>query len=231
MTVILTDTMKTLIQTLSSKVGVTNVTVEEPSDIHLKEIQSKYTLKPNTFMFVIDFKDGAHEGRLQFISPEEHFKTIDSAYLDSVNFLADASKLVRSLSDVDNKVITLYFHPGATQTEMLRGHSLLPIANPSSALSALLDRANSTNGVVATYAYEVYNTDSLEDVTEDVVAFNCIVVDLTPDMPHNELLDFVYTPIDDKTAMISYLLPKTVIEDLEQHDDIIDKLTSDIIKL
>lgn len=231
MAVNITTNMQKLIDALTSKAGVVSVTVTEPSEIHLREIQSKYTLLPDTFQFNISYKDGDNEGILQFISPEEHFKTVDGAYLDRVNFLSDASKLVKSISDVETNVITFYFHPGASKTEMLRGHSLLPIATPSDNLKTLLERANSTEGVVTAYAYEVYNIDNLKDIDEDVIVINCIVVDLTPGIPHNELLDFVYTPIDDKTFMISLLLPNSVIEDPSQHDGIIDKLVSNIVKL
>lgn len=231
MAVIITDTMKKLIDVLSSKKGVTAVTVEEPAEIYLREIQSKYTLLPDTYQFNITFKDGKNEGILQFISPEEHFKTVDSAYLDKVNFLSDASKLVKSISDVATNVITLYFHPGASQTDMLRGHSLLPIANPSDNLKTLLERASSTEGVVTAYAYEVYNTDNLKDINEEVVAFNCVLIDLTPNTPHNEILDLCYTPAKDTTHMISFLLPVAIIEDVIQHDIIIDRLVSEIIKL
>lgn len=210
-----------VIQALLTQPGVNSATAEEPTALYLREIHSKYTLLPNICMFVINFTSDGIEGIIQFISPEEHYKTVDSEYLERVGFINDAARLVKGRSNVSDKTITLYFQPGASQSDMLRGYSLVPIADPSANLQSLIDRANAVNGIQETNAYEAYDT------AEETVSLNCILVNL----PIHTPTDVAYEPVDHTSGMISYLLLMSVIEDTAQHDSIIDKLASDVAKL
>lgn len=224
MSVTITKTMESIIAAITSNPMFLSVDVTEPSIDEINEIQSRYQLKPNTFKFTITCKDT--DVKISIISPEEAYSKVDALYLESVNFESDTITLIKN--SMDSKEIIQYVDPTTNVSTQIRGHSQLPISNPSEILQKLMMKADAIPGVVKVYAYQLIdsNKSTIINCTDGIV-LNCVVTDINIEDDHNDILNTTYTP-KEKDHVVQTILPKIVYEDETQHDSIIENLIGNI---
>lgn len=207
---------------IKNKSGIVSVTLSEPDETMLKEIASKYELSTNIVVFTVVYDKDGIKGKHNVAIPESIYSVINDEYL-SIGGFDNLGAIIQTWPDTMDDPFSFYLHENGT--EKLFGHSLVPIANPSQNLNSLLDALRNVNGISEVFAYEIYNSKKIELLGVNSICFNCILIGTTLDLPHDQLLEIVYTKDAADRKMIQLELPNDIIEDKERHEEIIDNLS------
>lgn len=196
--------------------GFVDVTAEEPTDLMMAQITPAYTFSVKPTLFTFTFKDSTGVPRvIKIIVPQE----IWSRGVPPVSeFRAVANRFAVVPQDH-----TFFLKPDTVDSIVLRGHSIVPVANPGPELTALLERLRTVDKVTAVQAYPVVDPAIIAEAGEEAIVIECSIAGLSnaryPDLGQR---------VDD---VVQVILPKDIYTDVEKQDHVVQLVLEQITKL
>ena len=198
--------LQEFIDTCKSIEAFVDVKAEEPTDVMMAQITPAYTFDVKPTLFTFTFKDSTGKPRdIKIIVPYEIWSTAGHPPVSEFQEVADRFAIVPQTH-------IFFLKPDTVDSIVLRGHSIVPIANPIPELAAVLNKLQALEKVTTAQAYSVVDPAIIADAGEEAVVIDCGIHGLTATR-----FPGIGPAVDD---VVQITLPKSIYSDPEKKDRI-----------
>ena len=183
-----------------------DVKAQEPTDVMMAQITPAYTFSVKPTLFTFTFKDSTGTPRdITIIVPYEVWSVAGHPPVSEFREVADRFAIVPQTH-------VFFLKPDTVDSIVLRGHSIVPIADPEPALADVLNRLRTLDQVTTAQAFLVVDTAIIAEAGNDAIVIDCGIKDLTATR-----FPGIGNYIDD---VVQVTLPKSIYSDPEKQDRI-----------
>lgn len=222
MSFLISAELQTFLDVLSTVEEISSVVVEEPTDLMMNQIGDSWGFveKPTLFTFNVYDLTGMIRA-LKIVLPYEAWSTWDKS---TISGLTAAANRAAFLDTKNTNLPTFFMTPDNVESIQLLGHVIIPINNPSSNLTALIESFKQIPTVVNVLAYEIVDPEILSQANcTEAVRVNFDLSGLFGTKIHE-----IGSTVHD---MYGITVPKANYEDLDIHPHLITMVTEQIATL
>ena len=204
--------LETFLSGCRAQPKIIDALAEEPTDVMLAQISGSYKLsqKPTLFRFVVESDNGTPQ-HIHIIVPYEIWSKIPYAPVDQLLLAANRFH-------VTGRPELFFLRPDIVDSVCLQGHEIDPIKDPSPELTTLLNRLNDVKNVEAVRAYKIVDPEILAKANCDhAVHITCDLNELAG--ARIDELNNLTDTVEDRYEVV---LPQSIYNDTDMHDNVID---------